>query len=415
MSDLPVDNLLTVDQATALIDGLAVRPRQEVISLSSAARRRLAVAVNSPFDFPRFDRSLLDGFAIHFADVKPDATFPLTAAGAQTTGLAGQPPSTLAPGHAQQIMTGAPLPYSVVGDLCVVPVEQTQITAGRLVLTAAGALRPNSGIAKRASDFVAGREVLPAGTVLTPQSIAAIAACGHATLAVFKRPRIALVTTGNEVTAPGQALAPAAVYDASTAMLSALLTAMGCEVISATHAADEPAAHTGELRQAAAKADVLFITGGVSMGTHDFVPAALESLGFNLLIRKVRMRPGKPFVLGHREADGGAHVAVGLPGNPVSGLVCTTILAGRLLSRLAGGPADHLSVTRATLTAPTTVAGPRTYFQPAILSGSNVTPLDLASSADVFTLARANALILRPAGDGLRACGDPVTVFSLPE
>jgi molybdopterin molybdotransferase len=158
---------------------------------------------------------------------------------------------------------------------------------------------------------------------------------------------------------------------------------------------------------------VLLITGGMSMGRHDHVPAVLNQLRFDFKITKLRMKPGKPFVFATRAVGGRMQYVFGLPGNPVSAFVCAVRLASRLIDRLAGLPAPRERLSLFELADPLEVSGPREFYQPARLDGTKLHPLDWRGSADIITLSRADALMIRPENDPARAPGAIVTAIDL--
>jgi molybdopterin molybdotransferase len=209
-------------------------------------------------------------------------------------------------------------------------------------------------------------------------------------------------------------------------MLVALLRRLGCDVRDLGVAVDDPA----ELRTAieeGLRADALFVSGGMSMGEYDYVPRILREMNFDFHVTKLKIKPGKPFVFATRQGLAGVgrdaetgrtfldtrrQFVFGLPGNPVSGFVCTVRLAARLLSRLAGEPPRE-RWTDATLIDPLRANGPREFYQPAILTGSAVRPLHWKGSADIYTLARANALLVRAENEPAQPAGMRVRVLEV--
>jgi molybdopterin molybdotransferase len=278
---------------------------------------------------------------------------------------------------------------------------------------------------------------LARGTLLGPAQIAVAASVGAATLDVYTRPRVAILSTGDEIVPADQQPGPAEIRNSNSYMLHALLTRLGCQVRDLGIVPDQPDLIRSKMEQGLASDEVLFVTGGMSMGEYDYVPRLLIEMGVELRISKVRIKPGKPFVFGVRADRGvsehfgvaphvqaGLHVDTdstesskfffGLPGNPVSGYVCTLRLASRLLARMAGGePAQEL--VSAMLRKPLAVNGPREFCQPAVLDDAGgIDPLEWKGSADIYTLAAANALIIREENAPAAAVGVRVGCIRMP-
>ena len=217
-----------------------------------------------------------------------------------------------------------------------------------------------------------------------------------------------MLATGDELVPIDQTPGPAQIRNSNSLMLVSLLKHLGCEVTDLGVVRDTPDAVRNALIDGM-RFDVLFVTGGMSMGQHDYVPRTLAELGVDLPITKLRIKPGKPFVFGTKDG----RFVFGLPGNPVSGFVCTVRLAARLLARLAGTDPEPRWTT-APLRSPLSANGPREFYQPVMLSEKGVTPLEWKGSADVYTLAAANALLVRAESEPARAAGDVVHVLELP-
>ena len=400
MSEPDVSDLLTVAQAIAIIDGVPVAPRVGDITLADADGLVLAADVAADRDYPPFDTSLMDGYAVRCADLaNPQAA--LSVVGEIAAGQRAA--RAVAAGETFAIMTGAPMPDGADG---VVPVEDAERRDDAVRVLRA--TNPGRFIAKRGSDVAGGAVVLRRGTHLGPAALAAAASVGAAQLKVFAKPRVAVLATGDELVPIDAEPGPAQIRNSNSPMLVSLLRRLGCEVTNLGVVRDTPEA----VREALAgglRFNVLFVTGGMSMGAHDYVPRTLRDLGVGLLITKLRIKPGKPFVFGVKDG----RFVFGLPGNPVSGFVCTIRLAARLVARLAGRDADPRWVS-APLTGPLAQNGPREFYQPAALSTHGVTPLEWKGSADVYTLAAANALLVRAENDPPRKAGEPVRVLELP-
>jgi molybdopterin molybdotransferase len=288
-------------------------------------------------------------------------------------------------GAAVAIMTGAPLP---AGADAVVPVEETSVAGQRVRFS-----RPAAGrfIARRGSEGRADEIALGGGVRLGPAQIAVAASVGAASVQVFALPSVAVLGSGDELVGVEQTPAGPQIRSCNNAMLMALLGKLHCRGVDLGIVPDDP----GRLREAIGQGlrqDVLLISGGMSMGERDFVPGILRELGGELKITKLRIKPGKPFVFA--VMPGGKFV-FGLPGNPVSAFVCTLCLASRLLERLGGGAPGGVLRT-VPLARGLEANGPREFYHPAVVEGPAVAPLQWKGSADIFTLARADGLIVRP-------------------
>lgn len=355
----------------------------------------------------------MDGFAVRCADT---TTAPVTLhviAEIPAGAAASQP---LEPGQAMAIMTGAPIPPGADG---VVPVEDTERPSPDQVLIKTPAT-PGRYIAPRGSDAKAGAVLLKPGTLMDAPKIAVAASIGAAHVQCFARPRVAVLSTGDELVPVDRTPGPTQIRNSNNAMLVALLQRLGCDVADLGSAPDDPAAIRAAMAEALDAADVLFVTGGMSMGTHDYVPAEILNLRFEIQLSKLRIKPGKPFVFATRPDQ---KFIFGLPGNPVSGFVCTLRLASRLLTRLAGGKPIEKWVS-GRLDAGLGPNGPREFYQPALwtpaVGGTSnrsefaaVTPMTWKGSADIFTLATANALLVRVENEPPLAKGTLVRVLEL--
>jgi molybdopterin molybdotransferase len=398
--------LMTVDQAMSVIDALPVTPRKMRLAMSDALGYRLAEEVSADRDYPPVDKALMDGYAVRSADVAhTPVELEVVGESAAGRGAAG----AVGPGQAMTIMTGAPLPAGADG---VVPIEQTGFkafaNAGERVRILKPAA-PGACIAARGSDIHGGQIVLRPGMLLSAPQIAVAACVGAQSLAVWDRPRCAVLATGNELIAPDQTPAEAQLRDSNTPMLLGLLNRLGYAATGLGRTGDSIEQITAAIREAL-KFDAIFLTGGMSAGRHDHVPRVLKDLGAELKITQLRIRPGKPFILA--VMPGGQYV-FGLPGNPVSAFVCTLRLASRLLARMAGGKPLGQTET-AELAGEAAANGAREFYQPAVWEGRRVKPLAWKGSADIFTLAMADVLIVRPAAAPAALAGASVPIIRIP-
>jgi len=415
MTELDVSALINVQQAIRILDSVAVSPRTERIQLRNALGRRLAQSINADRDCPPFDRSQMDGYAVRQADV---TTTPveLQIVGEIAAGVSFD--GTLEAGQAIAIMTGAPLPAGADG---VVPIENTQqLDDNKVRIERAD--NPARMVAARGSDCRAGKVILEAGDELGPAQIAAAAFVGAAEVEVFQRQRVAVLSTGNELVDLSETPGSSTIRDSNGPMLVALLTKWGCDVTDLGRCRDEADVVRASLERGLAF-DALFVTGGMSMGAYDFVPRTLIDLGVELKITRLRIKPGKPFVFGTKVSGDRHFFIFGLPGNPVSAFVCASRFASRVIARVGGGnPAEPWLTGRLGVGLPAN--GPREFYQPAIRivppgkdsthgEFATITPLEWVGSADLFTLARANALIVRPENDPPLPKGTIVRVLSI--
>jgi molybdopterin molybdotransferase len=267
---------------------------------------------------------------------------------------------------------------------------------------------PGRFIARRGSDVRAGEVVLEAGVRMGPAQLAVAASVGAHRVRCCAKPRAAVATTGDELVPADREPGAAQIRDSNNLMLTSMLKRMGCDVSELGIIPDDPRQVRDALERAL-QFDVTFVSGGMSMGEYDYVPRILKELGVDLRITKLRIKPGKPFVFGVL----GDKYVFGLPGNPVSGFVCTARLASRLVTRLAGSVVHERWIETA-LTDPLPANGPREFYQPAIfMEDGRVRPLSWKGSADVFTLSRANALLVRGENEPALSAGARVRVFEI--
>lgn len=319
--------MLTVDEAIARILALELPClEREEHALDDALGRVLAEPVVSPVDQPAWDHSAMDGYALCQADLRHQPpSWPISQRIA-----AGHAPAPLAPGTAARIFTGAPLPAGadtvVIQERCVQDGDQLRIAPEQLEK-----IQPGANIRRRGEDLRAGETVLSAGTPLGPQHLALAASVGLTQLAVYRRLRVAILSSGDELVMPGEPLQPGHIYNSNRFLLAALVRALGCEVLDQGMIPDRLDATRAALRQAADHADLVIVSGGVSAGEEDHVRPALEQLG-RLDVPRVAMRPGKPIAIGRI----GHSVLIGSPGNPVSLFVTFLLFARPLILKLQG-------------------------------------------------------------------------------
>lgn len=417
--------MLPPEAAWKLVEPYA-RPLPAVtLARRRAAGRVLARPVAATADVPAADVSAMDGFAVAGA-AGPGKALPVAGLVA-----AGDPPGReLPPGTALRIMTGAPLPE---GADRVIPVERAEVTKNgtpngeSVAFEVPGAAGDH--VRRRGEVVRAGDELLPAGTFLTPGALSLLASQGLAEVTVHRSPRVALVVTGDEVVPPDEEPGPGKLRDSHTDFLLAACRSLGLEARALGIAADEPEALRERVEEGL-EADVLLLSGGVSMGEYDLVEGVLTELGCEPLFDAVAIQPGKPLVAAvapaHHQADGSVSgdptLVFGLPGNPASAVVCFWLFVrpalrsflGRHDAFWHGALAGELA---APLRAGKTGPAARDLFLPARIATSEgrlrVTPVAPVGSHDLGAYARGTALVRVRAGAPARGPGEPCEVLPL--
>jgi molybdopterin molybdotransferase len=330
---------MTLDDARArMLDGVAPLPAESV-ALDVALGRVLAEAIDSRLTLPPWDNSAMDGFAVRAADVAGASRAHPVALDVTGEAAAGSSANAeVAAGTTVRILTGARLP---TGADAVIPVEETDAPMGVADLprhVEVFAPRPPGAHIRRAgSDLREGYPLLDAGMHLSAAALAVAAAGGHATLRVHRAPRVAILATGNELAAVGEPLGPDQIPDSNSVGLAAQARELSAEVRSFGIALDDLADVVDRLRQALAWADVVVVSGGVSVGAHDVVKDAFAQVG-QVDLWRVAVQPGKPLAFGRAPAYGrtGDVLLFGLPGNPVSSFVTFELFVRPVLRRLSG-------------------------------------------------------------------------------
>jgi molybdopterin molybdotransferase len=387
------------------------------LELADAEGCVLAEDVTAAVALPSFDNSSMDGYAVQAADTAAaagDTPARLRVTAEIPAGDTGV--YRLLPGTAIKIMTGAQLP---AGADAVVPVEWTDGGIAQVeVYRPAG---PGNAVRYRGGDAAEGETLLTAGTRMRPMQIAVAASAGRKAVSVRPRPRVVVLSTGDELTEPGTPLVPGRIWDSNSYMLVAAAREAGAVAYRRAVVPDDPSGVLPALEEQLIRADLLITTGGVSMGgEHDVVKEALRELG-TVTFRKVAMQPGMPqgFGMIGQGGAGGAGAKRGvplftLPGNPVSAYVSFQLFVRPAIAALQGADDRSLTAAQAVLTGPArSPAGRRSYLR-GVLDGGRVTPLSGQQSHQIASLGRANALIIVPERETQLPAGDTVDVLILP-
>lgn len=427
-TDLP-----SYEQAAILVAAHAQRirrqlPRAERIALSHAADRILAGPIQADEDQPPFDRSTRDGYACRAAEVRAHTALPIAG-----STHAGEPPAgPMPPASAWEIMTGAPVP---AGADCVVMLEHVEKPGEAVRLIPPRTINPGENVVAQGAQARRGDEQLPAGTKLGPAQIALAAACGYAHLDVYVRPRVAILTTGDELVPVDATPGPGRIRNSNAPMLAALVQAAGAEPIVLETAADTGEALDAALAQAR-KADMFLISGGVSAGKYDLVEPALARLGAQFHFTGVRIQPGKPLVFGEVAASGlkpyinrgranenlapDAIPFFGLPGNPISSAATFHLFAAPILAALAGSDETSPRFVLAHLSRDTdrkTKAGLTRFlpalceFSPSVNELPQVAIVPWQGSGDLTAFARSNCFLVVPEDAGFLTAGTTVRIL----
>ncbi|WP_116082765.1 gephyrin-like molybdotransferase Glp [Tropicimonas sp. IMCC34011] len=391
--------MISVADALKHIFSLASPLPSEPVPISMAAGRVLAEDVVAIRDQPPFAASAMDGYAARAPDVAPGATLKVVGeapAGRMWTGR-------IEAGECIRVFTGAPIPD---GADHVVIQEDTRRTGDEIEILPT--LGDGTNIRPAGGDFRAG-DRLTAPRRLTPGDIALAASMNAGILTVARRPVVALLATGNELVAPGETPARDQIVASNTYALKAMFEAEGADV-SLLPIARDTAESLHLSVQLAKHADLLVTVGGVSVGDHDLVGDVTENLGMERAFHKVAMRPGKPLMAGRI----GKTAMVGLPGNPVSSIVCGMLFVLPLLRAMQGLPKVQMPTVARPLAVDLPANGPRAhYMRASIADDGTVRPFPSQDSSLLSILAEATHLIVRPENDGPRMAGETVETLPL--
>ncbi len=403
--------LLPIDQALAQVLAQVLPLATEMLPLSAATGRYLAMDALADADQPAFDRAMMDGVALRSAD-------------AQVAGAVLRQVGQTMAGHSEQnlvnigtcvrIMTGGVLPLGADAIVPVERIERVDDEHWRIL----DATRAEQHIARKGTELHAGEPVVRAGQRLHGARMGALAAFGHASVRVARQPQVALLPNGDELVAIDAAVGLGQVRDSNRYALTALLQQSGAAVIQCPAAIDTRQGLSESIAAAWEQADIVVLSGGASAGDRDFVAPVLLDLGAHIHVRQIRIKPGKPFLFATRDlADGRRQLAFGLPGNPLASYVCAALFVlPALVAGQGGDPAWQIGRLPSSRVLP--AIGPRTELLPANLiataTGAQIDVLTVRSSADLPHFAAGEWLAIRQAHAPALAVGDGVDFLLWP-
>ena len=393
--------LMPVEEARARILSNVKPLTPEQIPLAQALGRVLVRPLTAKRDQPPFDASAMDGYAVRSEDTATE----LSVIGISAAGHAFK--GKLKPGEAVRIFTGAPVPST--SDAIVI--QENAMAVGKVV-TILSPARARQNIRPRGLDFKKGETLLPSALRLNARDIGLAAAMNCGIVSVRKKPVVAVIATGDELVLPGQIPRPDQIVSSNSYALAAMSESFGADVINCGIVKDNLKATERAILKMA-KADVIVTTGGASVGDHDFIQEALKNTGVKIDFWKIALRPGKPFMYGRK---GKQHV-LGLPGNPVSALVCSRLFLKPLLDALQGLPAEEAVAMARLGTAMNANDSRQDYVRARLevsLDGSRIaTPFNKQDSSMQRTFRDAHCLIIRAPNAPAASSGDLVPILNL--
>lgn len=396
--------MLSVADALALVLGQTHPLPAGYETLTPALLGRvLAEPIYADIDSPPYDKSMMDGYAVRCADCQsPPASLEII----EEIPAGATPTRRLGPGQSARILTGAPLPE---GADAVVMQERTRREGSQVIVETT--LSEGENILRRGVEIRTGDVVLEQGTILRPPEFGLLTAVGRTSALVHRIPRVSVLSTGDELVEANARPGPGQIRNSNGPMLAAQVARAGGQPRYLGIAPDERDQLRSLIREGLHDAEALILSGGVSVGTYDLVPEVLADLGVQAQFHRIALKPGKPLMFGTY----GSTLVFGLPGNPVSSFVCFELFVRPAFAKMRGGGEPAPEPIRLPLAEAMSYRSDRPTYHPACIEraalGSTVRPVPWLGSADLRALARANALMVLPAGETTLAAGDAVPVI----
>lgn len=391
--------MISVEEALYSVENTPLQKTEEGRPLSSYLLGSvLSKPVFSTFDLPRFDLSAMDGYAVKFGKTED---FILSEK--EITAGNGEE-FNLKPGEAVRIFTGGPCPASADA---VVMQEQTKVIKDRLEVSAP--IKHGQNIRRRGEEIKEKELILDEGQVLNPAALGLIASFGLTQVSIYRAPKCAILTTGNEIVPPGEKLTDGKIYDSNSYLLEAFLISQNIQNINKAHVSDDAELTKVKIGELLQENDILLISGGISVGDYDFVKQALLDNGVEEIFHKVKQKPGKPLFFGKKKNK----FIFGLPGNPASALSNVYLYVLPLINRFKGEKELHLLRLKTISKSSFQKKQGRAQFLKAKLSGEKVIILEGQGSGMLQSFAQANALVYLPENSTEIKIGDTVDVIDL--
>lgn len=390
--------MVSVEEALKILESeIPVLPTRKVRIIESLGGI-LAEDVLSPIDMPPFDQSAMDGYAIHYSEEITEYRL----VGEVAAGSAKNP--ELKPGEAVRIFTGAMVP-----DTANRVIQQELVVAKENTILLEKVLKDRANIRSKGEQIVTGNLAVESGNEINPAMVGFLAGLGLTEVSITGKPLVVIITTGNELVDPGKRLLPGQIYESNSGMLCTALKQYGFDNFEVVGVSDDYLSTYNQIKAVAEQADMVILTGGISVGDYDFVGRALNELGTNKLFYKVKQKPGKPLYMGKLNDT----VIAALPGNPAAALTCFYSYVLPSLNKMCGLDFKGLDTAEMAVENDYKLKGDRAVFLKAFYKNNSVKILDMQSSAMLRSYAAANALVYIPQGVDSVKAGDKVNVLKI--